>query len=157
MTYVALRTWTKPIKEYQLSALKIVKQDPDQAFVDGVALEIVDHYRNMFGVPVFSGVTAVPCGHSGTNNCLSVRIAKSVSQLMSVPFLDILKHSARPGTSHPRKNAKLTAPELCTTERLASVLLVDDVATSGRHLELAAQSLRIITEQVSAIAWIGAL
>jgi predicted amidophosphoribosyltransferase len=156
LSYATLRTWTKLIKDHQISALKIVKQDADQAFVDGVALEIVDHFRNMFGIPAFTGVVPVPCGHSGTNNCLSVRISKSVSELMSVPFLDILEHTARPGKSHPSKNAKLVAPKLLVNERLGPVLLVDDVATSGRHIELAVQSLRAITDQVSAVAWIGA-
>ena len=156
VSFVTLRTWSKAIKPYQMSALKIVKKGADQKFVDQVAQEMATHVRSIFGEPRVSGVVPVPCGHSRSVFCLSVRIAQAVARILDVPFMELLQNVERSGSSHPRKNTELTAPVLQDGASVVSLLLVDDVATSGRHIELAVKSLRNRAQHVAAIAWIGA-
>lgn len=156
VSYLTLRTWSKPIKEHQLNALKIVKESADLLFIDAVAAEMAEHVRRLFGVPRVSCVIPVPGGHAKTIDSFSVQLARRLSVALDVPFLEALSSSLRKGTSHPRKNAALLPPELLVDKPLGSVLLVDDVATSGRHIELAVKKLRSVTQHVSAIAWIGA-
>lgn len=156
VSYVTLRTCAKPIKEFQLNALKILKVNPDPAFIDQVAIEMAAHVKRLFGVPRVGCLVPVPCGHSGTNECLSVLITRSLANKLNVPYVDALAHQPRKGRSHPRKNAVLDRPKLVSDTAHESVLLIDDVATSGRHIELAVQSLRSQAQHVTAIAWIGA-
>jgi predicted amidophosphoribosyltransferase len=156
VSFVTLRTWNKSIKQHQMSALKIVKSDPDPLFVDAVAGEMAEHVRRLFGVPRVGCVVPVPGGHSKGEECLSVQLARALALKLKVPFVDALSQPPRKGRSHPRKNAELKAPKLVTDQAHESVLLIDDVATSGRHIELAVQSLRTMAQHVTAIAWIGA-
>ena len=157
VAYITLRRWSKPIKTHQIKALAICKAKPDTQFVDAIANDIAKHVRKIFGSPRFDCVMPVPCGHSKTNDCLSVQIAKRAAQLLGVPFVDGLEGCNRPGTSHPRKNAQLAAPKLKTAQKFTSVLLLDDVATSGRHIELSVLTLRKIAEHITTISWIGAM
>lgn len=156
VSYVTLRTWAKPIKEYQLNALKIIKSRPDPMFIDEVATEMAAHVKRLFGVPRVGCLVPVPCGHSASTECLSVLITRSLSAKLNVPYFDALAHEPRKGSSHPRKNPALARPKLVSDAAHESVLLIDDVATSGRHIELAVQSLRSRAQHVTAIAWIGA-
>ena len=155
VAYITLRTWSKPIKTHQIKALAISKIRPDERFVECVATEIAQHVRKFFGNPRFSAVVPVPCGHCKHDGCLSVRIAKQVGQILEIQFVDALERENRQGSSHPRKNVGLRAPKLKTAQKFESILLIDDVATSGRHMELAVMSLRHISEHITAIAWIG--
>lgn len=155
VVYITLRRWSKSIKNYQLKALTICKTNPDSKFVDAIAKEVATHVRQIFGGPRFGCVMPVPCGHSKTTDCMAVQIAKRVALILDVPFVDGLEGSSRPGTSHPRKNARLSAPKLKTARKFESVLLLDDVASSGRHIELSVLTLHKIAKHITAIAWIG--
>jgi predicted amidophosphoribosyltransferase len=153
ISYVTLRTWTKQIKDHQLSALKIVKAHPNHQFVNDVASEMAEHIGKLFGAPRIGCVVPVP----RHDDCLSVQISRSLAEKLSVPFINALQHTPRQGRAYPRKNAVLDMPKLVSdSTHEAVVLLVDDVATSGRHIELAVQSLRTMARHVTAMAWIGA-
>ena len=156
VSYVTLRTWSKAIKEHQISALKIVKIDPDPLFVEAVAGEMAEHVRRLFGEPRVGCVVPVPGGHSRSDECLSVQLARALARNLKVPFVNALSQPPRKGRSHPSKNAALKPPKLVTDQAHEAVLLIDDVATSGRHIELAIHALRSMTQHVTAIAWIGA-
>ncbi|MBR2536622.1 MAG: hypothetical protein IKE66_11175 [Hyphomicrobium sp.] len=155
VAFITLRTWSKTIKDHQIKALTIAKKNPDGNFVDAIAEEIAQQVRKIFGNPRFSVVVPVPCGHSKEHECLSVQIARRVAQLLEVPFDRVFEHVDREGTSHPRKNVMLKPPKLKSTQKFESVLVLDDVATSGRHIELSVMSLRRIADHIAALAWIG--
>ncbi len=72
-----------------------------------------------------------------------------------LPVAHALAMSHEPGSSHPKTNAK-RAPMRLAAPVEGPVLLVDDVATSGRHIEEASLLLRAQTAgAVLAVAWIG--
>lgn len=156
VSYVTLRTWSKTIKEHQLGALQIVKLDPDPEFVKAVADEIAQHVRRFFGAPRIGCVVAVPCGHSRRDDCLSVQIARMVADILAVSYVAAFECAPLPGSSHPIKSQYFRAPKLVAELTGDTVLLVDDVATSGRHIETAVNVLREKVSHVTAIAWIGA-
>lgn len=157
VSYITLRNWSATIKDHQIKALRIAKLNPDPQFVEDIADEICTQVRKLFGKAHFDGVAPVPCGHSKGNTCLSVLVSKKLASKLDVAFIDALRGVKREGSSHPAKNADLKKPKLATKQRYNSVLLVDDVATSGRHIELSVQALSEIAQHVTAIAWIGSV
>ena len=73
---------------------------------------------------------------------------------IGVPVVQALVAPRRPGSSHPKDNAR--RPPLILSRPVAEpLILVDDVATSGRHLEEAAELLRPHCGALLALAWIG--
>ena len=58
------------------------------------------------------------------------------------------------GSSHPRTNA--TRPRMrLVAEPNGNILLIDDVATSGSHIEEAATLLRRVAAGVTPVAWLA--
>lgn len=156
VAYIVFRTWSARIKSHQLTALEIVKQRRSPALIRQIATEIIGQMERLVSVKSLSHVVPVPCGHSKGVGCFSVDLASEISRQLHVPLSDVLMQPRRSGTSHPRKNTDLKSPSLSSDNRLGNVLLVDDVATSGRHIQLAVKKLEPISDHVTAIAWIGA-
>jgi PAS domain-containing protein len=153
-SYVTLRTWRKPIKDYQMRALVALKAALPASFVAQVGEEFAETARTLPGAERIGCVVPVPCGSSARTDCFSAKLARSIAQRLGVPCIEALSGSAETGASHPRKSAKLEAYSV--TKRVkGTVLLVDDVASSGRHLELATNALRAARAAVIAMAWIG--
>lgn len=157
VAFVTLRTWITNVKAYQIEALKIAKTNADEQLIEDISTEMAEHIRHLFGSSHFHCVVPVPCGHSKQIECLSVKIARRVADMLKVPFSNLLQSAPRPGTSHPSKNASLKPPKIKGSERYNAILLIDDVATSGRHIELSVKSLRTVADHVTAMAWIGAM
>jgi predicted phosphoribosyltransferase len=120
-----------------------------------VADEIAQHVRRFFGAPRIGCVVAVSCGHSRRDDCLSVQIAQMVASILAVAYVAAFECAPLPGSSHPRSQHFRT-PKLVVAPTGDTVLLVDDVATSGRHIEAAVEVLRGKVSHVMAIAWLGA-
>ena len=154
VSYIAVRTWRSAIRKYQIDALAELKQRPPDAFVHEAAAEMVAAISKIYGTSHFDHVVPIPCGHSNRDDCLSVLLAKSVATMLGVKFTEAFERQDRPGKSHPRKNAKLPPLKRKNTVT-GNILLVDDVATSGRHLEQASAELASTTQHVFPIVWIG--
>ncbi len=156
VSYITLRAWRKPIKNFQIDALKALKSLPPDIFVARAAEEIVAGVTRLIGTTPLTCVVPIPCGASGVPDCLSVRLARAVAELMGKPCIEAFEPNFRRGVSHPKENMKrpplklkpgITLPGPC--------LLLDDVATSGAHLEEGVGLLRTLNEGVFAMAWIG--
>jgi hypothetical protein len=151
--YLIVRSWRAAIKEHQLSALRALKTDPPSSLVLGVGEELAQAVRSI-GESHIENVVPVPCGNSECDECLSTRISANVATRLGARYVAGLKPQAGSGGSHPRKSARLSAFEV--VRRLTGVtLVVDDVVSSGRHLELAVRALRSGDKPVLAVAWIG--
>lgn len=81
-------------------------------------------------------------------------LAEQVALNLNLAICDVLGGQGGTSGSTPRKSARLK-PYETTSPPPDAVLLIDDVASSGRHLELAAAALREAGASVHAIAWIG--
>lgn len=155
VSFVSVRSWRQPIKEYQISALTSLKEVAPAFLAEIIAGEIVDCARRLFGADGLKMVVPVPCGSSGRKDCLSVQLARRVADHLGLQFAEVLEPiGAIPGKSHPKKSAQLQRFKL-TGKVAGPILLVDDVATSGRHMELAISSLKRRGLPVVGLTWIG--
>lgn len=152
--YLALRSWRSAIKEHQIAALKALKTRLSKQFVSAVAGEFVAATTEIFGTEHIKAVIPIPCGNSGLADCLSVQLARAIAAEVSVPMVEALEGQGGMGGSTPRKSARLS-PYRVKEQVSGPVLLVDDVASSGRHMELATLALRDSGCSVHGMVWIG--
>lgn len=152
--FVTLRTWRKTAKDTQIDALKSLKLERSPRAIHSVASEMVAAIEELYAGIQFSAVIPVPGGHSGHENSFSVLLAKEIAQLLSLPFASPLVGKLKKGSSHPKESATLPAYDV--QEKVnGSVLLIDDVVTSGVHMEKAITALKKAGAFPLAIAWIG--
>jgi predicted amidophosphoribosyltransferase len=154
VSYFGLRTWSASIKTHQMRAIEAIKQSPPRAFIERAAEEITAEAKAITGTLGLTAVVPVPCGHSKIVKCFSVQLAEAVAKKLHVPFRPIFKETRLKGGSHPSQSAALL-PMAVEAQLGGRVLLIDDIASSGRHIELAVNELRKSTEHVTAIAWIA--
>ena len=153
-TYHAVATWRRSIKDSQIAALRVLKRDPSDYFVSSVATQIATMAKRLYQT-VFSTVVAVPCGSSG-EICFAELLAEQVALQLQRPYYpSFCKLNVRQGNSHPRKNIGRSPMQLIRAPP-GPVLLLDDVATSGRHIDEAAEQLRSTGVAVFPIVWIAA-
>lgn len=154
LVYLSVRRWRNSIKPYQLDALKLLKSNPPAAFVDLVAKDILGTLDPLLGGGAFQCIVPVPCSHSGSSNCLSVLIASRLGVHLGLPAILALAATPEKGSSHPKQNVDRQAMQL-VRKIDQSVIVVDDVATSGSHIEEATRLLRNNNNSILAISWIG--
>ncbi len=152
MAYHALSQWRTPIKEHQLTALKLVKQFRPPTMLDQLTQQLADSSIKLFGSS-FRSVTNVACGHGGSH-CFARELAEGVAYKTAVPFVDVFAALPIKGSSHPRTNIRRPAMQVVNVPE-GPVLLIDDVATSGSHICEAARLLRDRNCAVFPIAWIA--
>jgi len=154
ISYLSLRAWRKSLKKYQIAALREIKAAPTSAFIDTVSQEIAGGLDRLVGERPARIVTHVSCGHSRKADCLSCLLAKRIAVHLNLPFVSAFKPNFSAGTSHPKANLIRPAMEI-DTPIVDPVLLIDDVASSGRHMEEAVGLLRQSADVVLPVAWIG--
>jgi hypoxanthine-guanine phosphoribosyltransferase len=154
MAYTVIRRWKTQLKDTQIAALQALKVSNDPIASRLAADEIVETVTKMFSKVKFDYVVPIPSGSSGNPNGLSVQIARSISELLNIPFLNCLRNETEVGSSHPKKSIKLK-PYSVEGNVTGMLLLVDDVATTGTHLKLAHAALTEKNVAVVTVAWIG--
>ncbi len=154
VSYVTLRSWRQSIREHQITALRAIKKDDPRGLAAEIAVELRAKITSLFGIASFQAVVPMPCGHSKAGNCLSEEIAKALARDIGVPVAHALSIPPDKGSSHPLRNVSRERMTL-TTPVKGLVLLIDDVTTSGRHIEEATLLLREGGASVLAVAWIG--
>jgi hypothetical protein len=139
-SYIAMRSWRKPIKAHQIAALRALKSSPPDAFVEAVAIEMVEIIRSTYGRLDHGVVVPVPCGHSGPG-CLTERLAQAVALKLGIPLVTVFECLPVKGSSHPKTNVKRPKMRRTGAAVNGSVILIDDVATSGAHIKEAAEMM----------------
>ena len=76
-----------------------------------------------------------------------------VTAALDLPFLQVFADRPCSGVSHPKEFAKLPPLERIA-DPLGAMILVDDLATSGWHVEESLTALRRLGTAASAITWI---
>jgi hypothetical protein len=152
--WIAAHAWRSGVRERGIAALKGVKQDLDPQFLREVAASIAGLIRELFGGGPIGAVTCIPCGHSRRPDCFGKRLAQFVAEALDLPFVQVFADRPCAGVSHPKTSAKLP-PLRQVASPFRSMIVVDDLATSGRHLEEAILALRRLGVAASAVAWIS--
>jgi hypothetical protein len=151
--WIAACAWRVGAKADDVAALKRAKRELDRRLIDGAAALVAALVRQLRGDRAADAITNVPCGHSRRPDCLGKQIAQAVAEALSLPFLQIFADRPCSGVSHPKEFAKLP-PLYPIADPPASMLLVDDLATSGWHVEESLTALRGLGASASAFVWI---
>jgi predicted amidophosphoribosyltransferase len=137
--YLAVRSWRKTVKPQQLEALKALKAECPDSFVELVAADLAETILQTYGRANHCVVVPMPCGNSGPG-CLSCKLGEAVARRLQIECVHAFADIPTTGTSHPRRN--INRPKMKCLRRIEKhVILIDDVATSGAHIEEACKLL----------------
>lgn len=154
VAWVSSRAWRDGSKAEDLAALKAAKAARDPAVLAAAAAEVATVLRRLRGDWADHAVAPVPCGHSGTRDCFGKRLAEQVAEALGAGFVQLWEDRPVAGVSHPARNARL--PGLDWIARPPGpVLVVDDVATTGAHLEEALGAARTAGVPALGAVWIS--
>jgi hypothetical protein len=154
MRWMSVYRWKAGCKEDGLAALKRAKRELDPKIIDDAALSVAALICELFGDQPADGVTNVPCGHSRRTDCFGKRLAQAVAAHLQIKFVQVFADRPRPGVSHPKQFANVVPLRQINTPP-QFVFVVDDLATSGQHLEESTLALRQLGVAASALAWIS--
>jgi hypoxanthine-guanine phosphoribosyltransferase len=154
IAYTVVRRWKSQLKETQIAAIQALKISNDSVTAQMAAAEIVETVSKLFVGMKFDSVVPIPGGSSGMSSSLSVQIGECVAAKLKILCLNCLENKTEIGASHPKKSMKLK-PYSVLGKVTGTVLLVDDIATTGVHLKKAHAALTDANVAVFAIAWIG--
>jgi len=153
VAWIAACAWRAGAKADDICALKHAKRELDSRLIDGASELMAGLLRQLRGDRPTDAVTSVPCGHSRRPDCLGKQIAQAVAEILGLPFRQIFADRPCSGVSHPKEFAKLPPLERIANPR-PSMILVDDLATSGWHVEESLTALRSLGTSASAFVWI---
>jgi hypothetical protein len=152
--WIAACAWRARSRVNGIAALKRAKKTLDPSVIADAATSITPLIQETFGHKSVDAISCIPCGHSRRTNCFGNQLAQSVAAMLELPFLQIFADRPCPGVSHPKQSASL-APLQQIAEAPKSTIIVDDVATSGWHLEESMLTLRRMGVAVSSVVWIS--
>lgn len=152
--WIAACAWRARSRVGGLAALKQAKKTMNSSVVAAAATSITPLILETFGDKWVDAITCIPCGHSRRADCFSKQIAQAVATMIELPFLQVFADRPCPGTSHPKQSASLPPLEQIA-DPPRSTIIIDDVATSGWHLEESMLALRRLGVAVSSVVWIS--
>jgi hypothetical protein len=151
--------WRADTRRHDLEDFKAAKRMLDEDALAAAAERLVWLLEPLIGAGFADGVTSVPCGHSRRHDCFGRRLAEHVARRLALPFVQVHADRFCPGVSHPKEFrflpplARIADPPM--ELRGARVLLIDDIATSGWHLEESLGALRAYGAAALAAVWIS--
>lgn len=152
--FVSVRRWRADMKPYQIEALRLIKRDPSARFVNAVTHDVLSNLESFLGGRVYRYVVPMPCSRSLPDACLPTLIAEKIAARLGLTLLQALACDPADGKSHPRRNLDRSPLRLIAPVP-GPAILIDDVATSGSHIEEASRLLLPHAQALFAIAWIG--
>jgi len=153
ISYSGIRQWRTALKPYQIAALKALKQNLPDPFVERVASELAQASLQIAGSRAFDRVVGVACGHSGPG-CLSERLSMEVARQLGIMHEAMFEPLPVKGVSHPKANVG-RARMVCLSQPKGRYLVIDDVATSGAHISEATRLLRTEASPAVPLVWIA--
>lgn len=154
--FLTARSWSAEARPRDIGTLKAAKRAAviPAEIVAGAAADLARLLGPLVGVPGWWSVSNVATGHSRRVDSFARQLAEAVATNLGVPHLQVFEDRFVDGVSHPKEFAKLP-PLVWHTRPTVPVLLVDDVVTSGWHLEEALTQLTGAGVPALGAAWIG--
>jgi hypothetical protein len=154
VAWSSVRSWRADARGRDLARLKLCKAALDGAVIEAAAAEIVALMRLLFGPLVGWSVTTVACGHSRRPDCFGKRLGQAAAVALQLPFVEIFEDRFVSSTSHPKEFRKLP-PLVWRSKPYSPVLIIDDLATSGWHMEEALGRVRDLQQPSFGVVWIS--
>jgi hypothetical protein len=155
VAWISAKSWRAESKRADLAAFKGAKAVIDQAVLATAAGEVSALVRRMFGPLAGWTVSTVAVGHSRRPDSFAVRLAQSVAADLGLRFDKVFADRFVTGSSHPKEFSRLPPLQLLRSHLVCPILLVDDVATSGWHMEEALLALRALGVMSFGVVWIS--
>jgi hypothetical protein len=153
VSYLRSAAWRADAKAAGVAALKVATRTDDPLALAAAATDVTELLRRVLGEPAHT-VTCVPCGHSCREDCFGARLAAEVAAEWGAPFVKLWRDRPIKGVSHPKEFSRLP-PLDWAAEPAGPVVVVDDLATSGWHMEEALTALRSRNVPCTGIVWIA--
>lgn len=153
--WISACAWRARGQEPGLAELKKAKQLRDPSLIATAARSIAELVEEMFGRDAADAVMCIPCGHSKKSECFGKQLARQVADELDLPFVQVFADRPCSGASHPKTRASVPPLQQLIAIPPPSVIIVDDVATSGWHLEEAMVRLRSLGTRVFSLVWIS--
>jgi len=152
--FITVRRWRARAKTADLEAFKDAKRRLDPALIEAASGEVCEVLDEVLGPARNYVVTNVACGHSRRPDCFGKRLAQSAAARSGVPYVQVFADRFVRGSSHPKEAMRLPPlRRIATPDRMC--IVVDDLATSGWHLEEALRELRRDGVAALGVAWLG--
>lgn len=155
IAWASCRTWRRNAKTADIAILRAAKAELDPGIIAAAADELAELARALLGRPAAHWcVSTVAVWHSRRPDSLPVRVARGVAERLQLSFVRLFADRFVSGSSHPRQHDRLP-PVTWLAAPPGPVLLVDDVATSGWHIEEALTAIRARDIPALAVVWIS--
>lgn len=156
VAWASVRSWRADAKRADLAQLKLCKAGLDPAMIAAAAGEIAALIRLLLGMTSPAGwiATSVACGHSRRYDCFGKRLGQAVAAELELPFFEVFEDRFVAGVSHPKEFKKLPALRW-NHEPAGPVLVIDDLATSGWHMEEALGRIRALGVAAFGVVWLA--
>lgn len=155
VSWIAARAWCANRKKADIAALKAAKACVDPRLVEQAADELAGVLVKIWGRGGPALVSTVPVGHSCRPDSFAVQLAAGVAQRLDLSFAKLFADRFVSGSSHPKEFRKLPPVEMVERPEQRQIYLIDDVSTSGWHLEESMTALRASGYAVQSAVWIG--
>jgi hypothetical protein len=150
--WLTARRWGAA-KEDQVAWLRHSKHVSDPSVLHAAASDIVRLVEAMYA-PKGWMVASVACGHSKRPDCFAARLGDQVAERLGLERRKCWEDRYVSGSSHPRENARLPALVFASDLPSGTVLVVDDVSTSGFHIHEALSGLRSRGVCALGVTWV---
>lgn len=154
VAYLVTRSWRSDVKKADVGLLKDAKRSCSPDVLAAAAADLAVVAAKLGGPLQGWTVTTVPCGHSRRPDCFGKQLAQLCAQQLGLPFLQVWADRFVSGVSHPKEFSKLPPLEWQAAPP-GPMLLIDDVATSGWHIEEGLNALRSRGVSALGLVWIG--
>lgn len=154
VAWASVRSWRADAKMRDLVAFKRAKAAVDAAVIEAAAAEIAAVAGLLFGPLAGWQAVNIPCGHSRRPDCFGKRLAQRTAAQLGIAFDQLFADRFCSGVSHPKEFAKLP-PLTRLAQPSGPALVIDDVATSGWHIEEALGALRGAGVPAFGLAWLS--
>jgi hypothetical protein len=154
VSYLTARRFSAQDRPGAIRAVKRLKAEAAEHETGLAAAEITLLWLKLTGNPGGWTVTNIAAGHSGGNS-IGARLAVAVAERLDLAYLQVWRDRPIRGVSHPKEFRRLQPLEMLARP-IGATLVVDDVASSGWHLEEALTALRSLNLPAAGIAWISA-
>jgi hypothetical protein len=154
VSWCSVRAWRADAKYADLARLKLCKAYVDPGIIAAAAGEIAALLRLLFGPLPGWLVTAVACGHSRRHGCFGKRLGQAVAGELALEWVELFCDRFVAGVSHPKECKKLP-PLQWRAKPDTPVLVIDDLASSGFHIEEALGLVRGLGLPAFGAVWIS--